>query len=643
MKSPKPLDRLLLGILVLLTASLGNAGELQPPLIAWRQSTPTPEPRAGYGAGVIEGKLILIGGTYWDGTKGNWTKKNFTAATHAFDPITQNWEKLPDAPVSVGYNGSAEVGGEIFVVSGVQNGIPSRDVHVLRKAGGRYEWRRGPRLPEPRVFPATVTVGRTIYVIGGNCELDTLGTTATKTLWSLDTRNESGKWKALADFPGEPRWNHKAASDGSAIYVFGGRHQNNAQAPVRLFNEVWRYDLADNCWTRFSEMPEVLQGAALVKVRERIILVGLSKTSMAFEPKANGAKFLPVAPLPRDAMITEVVWMDPLLVGASGENRIEAPRRRSAWTFIGRVTERLMPLPIKPAPFVKIEGWAKLPPGTTFSGKVSAAAVDSKGRVFVADRGPRPIKIFSPSGEFIGSMGDDVIEPSTYYDLRQDPPVPMERRQWVHGLHIDHGDNLWVTDVGRNVVMKFSREGKLLLTLGTLDQAGDTETTFSQPTGVCVAPSGDVFVSDGYGNFRIVKFTAEGRFVKAWGRAGNLPGEFHTPHGLAMDSRGRLYVCDRENDRVQVFDQDGVFIEQWPDLHSLDSLFVAPDDRIYGGGGVDNRIYRFDSHGQILEQWGDSRILGYPHNICIDRQGNMYVADVAGGRVEKFRPSVGGH
>lgn len=136
MKSPKPFAHLLPVLLLLPVAMPGNAGELQPPLIAWRQSTPTPEPRAGYGAGAIDGKLILIGGTYWDGTKGNWTKKNFTAATHAFDPIAQNWEKLADAPVSVGYSGSAEVGGEIFVISGVQNGIPSRDVHVLRKAGG---------------------------------------------------------------------------------------------------------------------------------------------------------------------------------------------------------------------------------------------------------------------------------------------------------------------------------------------------------------------------------------------------------------------------------------------------------------------------------------------------------------------------
>ena len=157
-----------------------------------------------------------------------------------------------------------------------------------------------------------------------------------------------------------------------------------------------------------------------------------------------------------------------------------------------------------------------------------------------------------------------------------------------------------------------------------------------------VAPGGDVFVSDGYGNSRIVRFDARGKFIKTWGKLGMQPGEFHTPHCVAMDSRGRLYVADRENQRVQIFDQEGRFLEQWSNLHSMDAIYITKDDRIYGGAGTDDRIYRFDSHGRIVEQWGNDRTFGYPHGICLDASGNLYVAQTGAGRAAKFRPSGAG-
>jgi N-acetylneuraminic acid mutarotase/DNA-binding beta-propeller fold protein YncE len=615
-----------------------------PTMIAWWESTPAPEPRAGYASGVIGGKLLLIGGTYWEGTKGNWTKKIWSAAVHAFDPVKQTWERLPDAPVTLGYAASAQVGEEIFALGGVQNGQPSRDVWRLRKSGARYAWDRYGQLPAPRLFASAVSAGKRLYLLGGTSKFEPYdakgtcctSTTATNTLWVLDTGDPSRGWKPLAPYPGDLRWGQQAETDGAAVYMFGGSYQAAQQDTVRHFNEVLRYDLAAGQWARVADLPEEMQGAAPTLVHGRIILVASGKKVMLFDPKT--ARFSPLDPLPQSASVDRFVWIDPLLVGASGENSVEGPRRRSEWTFLGRVSEVLPPLPDGPAPFAKETAWPKLPSGFAFSSKVSNVAADSKGRIYVADRGPHPLKVLGPSGELLGTVGDDVILPSVYYDLRQSPPVPMERRPWVHGLHVDHADSVWVTDVGRHVVMKFSPQGQLLLTLGTLDQAGETSTLFNQPTSVVVAPAGDIFVADGYGNSRIVKFDARGKFVKTWGKLGIQPGEFHTPHCLAMDSSGRLYVTDRENHRIQIFDQEGRFLEQWPNLHSIDAIFIAKDDRVYLGAGVDDRIYRVDAHGRIMEQWGNDRTFGYPHGICFDRSGNLYVAQTGAGRADKFRP-----
>ena len=158
-----------------------------------------------------------------------------------------------------------------------------------------------------------------------------------------------------------------------------------------------------------------------------------------------------------------------------------------------------------------------------------------------------------------------------------------------HGIHVDRDGNVWVTDAqGRDgkghQVFKFSPEGKVLMTLGKAGVAGNGPDTFNAPSSVLVAPNGDIFVGDGHGgntNSRIVKFAKDGKFIKTWGKKGTAPGEFDTPHALAMDLRGRLFVGDRNNNRIQIFDQDGKFIDQWAQFSRPSGVYIDSNDVIY--------------------------------------------------------------
>jgi sugar lactone lactonase YvrE len=232
-----------------------------------------------------------------------------------------------------------------------------------------------------------------------------------------------------------------------------------------------------------------------------------------------------------------------------------------------------------PNPYKTVANWARMPEGRTW-GSTSAVDVDPDGKsIWVAERcgantcagSSLPVVLkFDASGKLVTSFGAGLF-------------------LFPHGIYVDKDGNVWVTDarVGEgkgNQVFKFSPEGKVLLTLGKAGVAGTGNDVFNLPSDVIVAPSGDIFVADGHGedsNARIVKFSKDGTFIKTWGKKGSAPGEFDTPHSLALDSKGRLFVADRSNNRIQIFDQDGKFLEQWKQFGRPSGVYIDKKDVLY--------------------------------------------------------------
>jgi sugar lactone lactonase YvrE len=262
---------------------------------------------------------------------------------------------------------------------------------------------------------------------------------------------------------------------------------------------------------------------------------------------------------------------------------------------------------------------ATLPAGMKF-GAVSGIAFDSAGHLVVAHRGPRPILVYDPAGKLVQMFGDDEVTA-------------------VHGLRIDTDDNIWVTDYKNHTVIKYSSAGKALLTLGKRDVAGVDGATFNRATDVAFAPNGDVFVSDGYGNNRIVKFTQAGKFVKAWGTKGKAEGELHLPHGVQFDDKGLLHVADRENNRVQVFDQDGAFVRSYGGFAPF-GMCITPEQTLLVADGRANKCLHMTLAGKVLAEWGSKGTepgqFNLPHCIAVDGQGNVYVGEVGGQRLQRF-------
>jgi sugar lactone lactonase YvrE len=234
----------------------------------------------------------------------------------------------------------------------------------------------------------------------------------------------------------------------------------------------------------------------------------------------------------------------------------------------------------QPNPYRTIENWAKLPEGRTW-GSTSAVEIDRDGKsVWVAERcganscagkTDDPILHFDASGKLIKSFGSGML-------------------LFPHGIAVDKDDNIWVTDGqardGKGFqVIKFSPDGKVLMTLGKAGGGTDPPESFNQPNDVAIAPNGDIFVAEGHnagtGTALILKFNKDGKFLKQWGQRGSAPGDLDVPHALAFDSKGRLFVGDRANNRIQIFDQDGKFLDQWTQFSRPSGLFIDKNDILY--------------------------------------------------------------
>ena len=298
--------------------------------------------------------------------------------------------------------------------------------------------------------------------------------------------------------------------------------------------------------------------------------------------------------------------------------------------------------------------WPKIPEGFVL-GNPTGLGIDSDGNIVVFHRASRvwqepmpetkirenTISTFDRhTGEILNSWGSDLFI------------MP-------HGLEVDSENNIWVTDVALHQVFKFSPDGTLLLTLGEAGIPGDGSLHFNLPTDIAVTDNGTFYVSDGYGNSRVVKFTADGNYLFEWGKFGNKPGEFNTPHGIDTDRHGNVYVADRENNRIQKFDADGNFITLWQNSVTDQLYAVAIDNQNDHLFGIDyytvndttvigSDIFRFDLDTNLQLQFGrtccyDGPISRY-HDILIDDEGSIYAGDIFGNSVQKFRliPSTDG-
>jgi sugar lactone lactonase YvrE len=231
-----------------------------------------------------------------------------------------------------------------------------------------------------------------------------------------------------------------------------------------------------------------------------------------------------------------------------------------------------------PQPYKTARDWGQLPPGVVWAA-VTAVEPSPDGSIYVvhrcfenscAGRSEAPILKYDKAGKLLASWGTGMFI-------------------FPHGATVDRDGNLWVTDArGENgkghQVFKFNPQGKVLMTLGKAGVSGSGPDLFDQPTDVVTSPNGDIFVTDSHRNGknnRVVRFTKDGTFVKEWGKKGSGPGEISEPHTIAMDSRGRLFVGDRENNRIQIFDQDGKFLAQWHQFGRPSGISITKDDTIY--------------------------------------------------------------
>ncbi|MFC2025245.1 peptidyl-alpha-hydroxyglycine alpha-amidating lyase family protein [Chloroflexota bacterium] len=289
-----------------------------------------------------------------------------------------------------------------------------------------------------------------------------------------------------------------------------------------------------------------------------------------------------------------------------------------------------------------VEEWAKLPEGWAF-GEVGGLSIDWKDRVYVFSRGGHPLMVFDRDGNLLTSWG------KKYFSKRP------------HGCCIGPENSIYCVDDGNHTVSQFTLEGELLKELGIKGRPSDTGyeygadayarlasikrggPPFNRPTGVALSASGDIYVSDGYANARVHKFSSDGALVLSWGEPGYGPGQFRLPHNIWVDKEERVWVADRENNRIQIFSAQGEFINQWTDLSRPSDIFIDDDGNVYVSE-MSRRVSIFTIDGKLLARWGSRQeedkqtgLFIWPHTLAIDSRGDLYVGEVRRG-MEKVDP-----
>jgi streptogramin lyase len=298
------------------------------------------------------------------------------------------------------------------------------------------------------------------------------------------------------------------------------------------------------------------------------------------------------------------------------------------------------------APWYEVDSsWPQRPADMPW-GDVPGIAVDRKDQVWIFTRTNPPVQVFTTDGRFVRAWGEGIVGSA-------------------HHLKIDREGNVWLSDVALHVVRKCTPEGKVLLTIGTPGKTGEGPNLLNKPTDMTVAPNGDVFVSDGYGNSRVAQFNREGKFIKAWGTMGTGRENFSLPHAIVLDSRGRLYVADRNNVRVQVYNQSGRLLDSWRDIIVPWGFWMTDRDEIWVCGSSpmpwrfdpkyptaplgcppkDQVFMKFNTEGKLLQLWsvpkaadGNERPgeCNWVHCLALDSKGNIYAGDIIGKRAQKF-------
>lgn len=306
--------------------------------------------------------------------------------------------------------------------------------------------------------------------------------------------------------------------------------------------------------------------------------------------------------------------------------------------------------------YTLVEGWEQLPRGWTHA-DVAGVATDAEDRVYLFTRLTARVIVYDRDGRSVRSWGEDVF---------QDRPLASP-----HGITIGPDGAVWCVDDGNHTVKKFTPDGEPLLTLGNPGMPSDTGYVgpqpgisgstllgtirrggppFNCPTNLAFAPSGDFYVSDGYGNARVHHFSADGSLIDSWGQPGTGPGQFNLPHGIGVHQDGRVFVADRENDRIQIFSPDGVYLDEWLDVQRPTHLLVGADGVVHvaelwrrvgevsqrlGPATVNypGRISVLGRDGGVLARWRggnpcDPGSLCAPHGLAIDSRGDLYVGEV---------------